>query len=344
MINLAVVGCGYWGPNLIRNFKSASGCTVTKVCDCSEERLANIRRLFPDCQVTAEYQEILDDPGIDGVVVATPPATHFSFASQALARGKHTFVEKPMATRTADCRELIESARRAGVILMTGHTFIYNPSVRKIKEIVKAGELGEIFYISSRRLNLGLFQNRINVAWDLAPHDISIILYTLEKYPVSVNCQGKAHIKPGIEDVTNISLNFANGAFAMIHSSWIDPRKVRETTIVGSRKMLVYDDNEPLEKIKIYDKCVEIPPRYDTFAEFTYSYHYGDMHAPYVKQVEPLKLECQSFVDSIVTGAPSDSDGEEGLKVVRILEAAAESLKNEGAVVELSGRQRAIAV
>ena len=269
--------------------------------------------------------------------MATPPSSHFAFASKSLAMGKHTFIEKPMATKSEDCRRLIEAACQKGVTLMVGHTFIYNPSVRKIKEIVKAGELGEILYISSRRLNLGLFQNGINVAWDLAPHDISIILYTLEKDPVSVNCQGKAHVKPKVEDVTNISLNFANGAFAMIHSSWIDPRKVRETTIVGSKKMLVYDDNEPLEKIKIYDKRVEVPPHYDSFAEFQYSYHYGDMYAPYIKQIEPLKVECEKFIDSIMGRGETNSAGSEGLRVVTILEAADESLRRNGEEVRING-------
>ena len=195
--------------------------------------------------------------------------------------------------------------------------------------------MGEIMYISSRRLNLGLFQKDISVAWDLAPHDISIILYVLGEKPVSINCQGKAHIFPDIEDVTNISLNFSNGGFAVIQSSWIDPRKIRETTIVGSKKMLVYDDTEPLEKIRIYDKCVEIPPHYDTFAQFHYSYHYGDVHSPYLKQVEPLKVECEHFLDCIKTGKNPESSGEEGLKVVQILEAASRSMKNGGALVKL---------
>ena len=196
---------------------------------------------------------------------------------------------------------------------MVGHTFIYSAPVSRIKEIVKSGDIGEIQYISSRRLNLGLFQKDINVAWDLAPHDISIILYLLGKPPVSVNCQGKAHIHKGIEDVTNMSLDFDNGGFATIHSSWLDPNKIREMIIVGSKRMIVYDDNEPLEKIKIYDKRVEAPPHYDTFAEFQYSYHYGDMYAPYIKQTEPLKVEAQHFLDCIKTGKTPESSGVDGL-------------------------------
>lgn len=335
MINVAVVGCGYWGPNLIRNFYALSDCRVAKICDSSRERLEHIGRLYPGSQLIEDFASVLEDPGIDAVAIATPVHTHFSLARQSLLAGKHTLIEKPMATAVAECRELIDIAKREWLVLMVGHTFIYNYTVRKIKELVESGELGEIMYISSRRLNLGLFQYDINVAWDLAPHDILIILFILGKDPISVNCQGKAHIRPGIEDVTNITMNYENGGFAMIHSSWIDPKKVREITIVGSKKMLVYDDNEPLEKIKIYDKCVEKPPHYDTYAEFHYSYHYGDMHAPYIKQVEPLKVECQRFLDSIKDGNSSESSGEDGLRVVQVLEAASKSLMNDGLPVRI---------
>jgi len=335
MINIAVVGCGYWGPNLIRNFYALSGCQVGKICDSNRERLEYVGHLYPGSELTEEFAAVVEDPGIDAVAIVTPVHTHFALARETLRAGKHTFIEKPMATSVAECRGLLEIAEERSLTLMVGHTFLYHPTVRKIKEVVDSGELGEVMYVSSRRLNLGLFQKDINVAWDLAPHDISIILYLLGKNPVSVNCQGKAHIRPGIEDVTNITLNYENGAFAMIHSSWIDPKKVREITIVGSKKMLVYDDNEPLEKIKIYDKYVESPPHYDTYAEFHYSYHYGDMYAPYVKQVEPLKVECRSFLDSINSGSPSISSGQEGLKVVQVLEAASRSLKGDGLLVRI---------
>jgi predicted dehydrogenase len=262
--------------------------------------------------------------------------THFPLATQSLKAGKHTFLEKPMAASADQCKQLIDLAAARSLTLMVGHTFVYTSPVRKIKELIASGEIGEVMYISSRRLNLGLFQSDINVAWDLAPHDISIILHVLNRDPVSVNCQGKAHVKPNIEDVTNMTINFANGGIALIQSSWIDPRKVREITIVGSKKMIVYDDNEPLEKLKIYDKCVEMPPHYDTYAEFHFSYHYGDMYAPYLKQVEPLKVECQQFLDSIRSGSKSDSCGEEGLRVVQILEAATRSLKNGGNEVRIT--------
>jgi predicted dehydrogenase len=219
---------------------------------------------------------------------------------------------------------------------MVGHTFIYSATVRRIKEIIDSGDLGQIQYISSQRLNLGLFQKDINVAWDLAPHDISIILYIMNESPVSVNCQGKAHVNNNIEDVTNMTLNFADGCLAIVQSSWLDPNKVRKITVVGNKKMLVFDDLEPIEKIKIYDKRVEIPPHYDTYAEFQYAYHYGDIHSPYIKMVEPLKVESQHFLDCINKGTKSLSSGHDGLQVVKVLEASSISLKNGGAEVKIS--------
>ena len=334
-LNVAVVGCGYWGPNLIRNFSSLPECRVKQVCDTDESRLKHMKKLYPSVAVVKEFEELVTDKELDAIVIATPVHLHHELAKRSLQAGKHTFIEKPMATSSAECEELVILAEKKKLTLMVGHTFIYSTPVRKIKEIVDSGEIGEIQYISSRRLNLGLFQKDINVTWDLAPHDISIILYFMGKPPVSINCQGKAHVNPNIEDVTNMSLNFANGGFAIIHSSWLDPNKVREMIIVGSKKMIVYNDNEPLEKIKIYDKRVEAPPHYDTFAEFHYSYHYGDAHIPYLKQVEPLKVEAQHFLDCIRTGKRPETSGLDGLRVVQILEAASRSLKNDGAKVDI---------
>jgi len=219
---------------------------------------------------------------------------------------------------------------------MVGHTFLYSAPVRKIVEVIQAGDIGEIRYISSRRLNLGLYQNDINVAWDLAPHDISIILHVLGEFPLVVNCQGNAHLTPGIEDVTNISLAFRHKRFASIQSSWLEPRKIREMTIVGTRRMIVYDDLETNEKIRIYDVRVERPPHYDTFADFHYSYHYGDSYIPYIKQEEPLRAECQHFLDCIEKGTTPLTGGREGLELVRVLEAASKSLKSDGAPVTFS--------
>jgi predicted dehydrogenase len=294
-----------------------------------------MQSLYPGVSTTTEFDKVINDNEIDAIVIATPVRFHFEMAKKSLESGKHTFIEKPMASSVAECRELIEIAEKNNLTIIVGHTFIYSPPVRKVKEIIDHGSLGDIQYISARRLNLGLFQTDIIVTWDLAPHDISIILYVMGKAPLSLNCQGKAHVNPDIEDVTSMTLNFANGGFATIQSSWLDPNKIREMTFVGGKRMLVYNDLEPAESIKIYDKRVETPPYYDTFAEFHYSYHYGDMYSPYLKQYEPLKKECQHFLDCIKTGEKPESSGYEGLRVVQILEAASESLKREGAKVEI---------
>jgi predicted dehydrogenase len=335
VLNVAVAGCGYWGPNLIRNFSSLPACRVKLVCDTDDKRLAHMKKLYSSVGTTTEFEDLVTDKELDAIVVATPVHLHHELAKRSLLSGKHTFIEKPMATSSAECEELVTLAAKKKLTLMVGHTFIYSSPVRRIKEIVDAGEIGEIQYISSRRLNLGLFQKDINVTWDLAPHDISIILYIIGKPPVSINCQGKAHVNMNIEDVTNMSLNFDNGGFAIIHSSWLDPNKVREMVIVGSKKMIVYNDNEPLEKIKIYDKRVEAPPHYDTFAEFHYSYHYGDAYIPYLKQVEPLKMEAQHFLDCIRNGETPETSGLDGLRVVQILEASTRSLEIDGGRVAI---------
>ncbi|MCJ7618414.1 MAG: Gfo/Idh/MocA family oxidoreductase [Desulfobacterales bacterium] len=335
MVNTAVIGCGYWGPNLIRNFFSLSDCNVKSVSDVDTKRLDHIKSLYPRIRTLKEYTGIINDPDIQAVAIATPVRFHYEMAKLSLENRKHTFIEKPMASSVAECKELIEIAKKNKLILMVGHTFIYSTPVQKIKQIFDSGELGKIQYISCKRLNLGLFQKDINVAWDLAPHDISIILHLMGDMPESINCQGKAHVNPNIEDVTCMTLNFRDNALAIIQSSWLDPNKVREITFVGTKKMLVYDDIEPNEKIRIYDKSVDIPPHYDTFAEFQYSYHYGDMHCPYMKLTEPLRVECQHFIDCIKNKSTPLSNGEEGLKVVQVLEYASESLSKNGANVKI---------
>ena len=335
-IKVGVAGCGYWGPNLIRNFRSLADCELTAMCDLSQERLAHLNLLYPEVRALTDYNEMLNDTGVDAVVIATAVKFHFPMAKASLLAGKHTFIEKPMAASSAQCEELIDIANRNGLVLMIGHTFLYSPAVRRIKQIVDSGDIGDIRYISARRLNLGLFQKDINVTWDLAPHDISIVQYIIGDEPVSVNCRGNAHITPGIEDVTTLCLSYRHQRTAVIQSSWLDPRKVREMTIVGSKRMIVYDDVAPLEKLRIFDARVERPPHYDTFAEFHYAYHYGDMYVPYVKQEEPLKVECQHFIDCIRSGATPLSSGESGLQLVQILEASSESLRRGGGPVDMS--------
>src|SRR6202045_2455248 len=252
-IVVGVVGCGYWGPNLVRNFKALPNCHLRAMCDVSEARLKHMRSLYSDVEGVTDFDHMLNGVGLDAVVVAAPVKHHFSLAKASLLSGKHTLIEKPMASSSAECDELIEIAEAKGLGLMVGHTFLYSAPVRKIVEIVEAGDIGEIRYISARRLNLGLFQKDINVAWDLAPHDISILLYLLDELPVSVSCQGSSHFTKGIEDVTMMHLSFRKNRCAFIHNSWLDPKKVRQMTVVGSQRMIVYDDTEPLEKLKIYD-------------------------------------------------------------------------------------------
>jgi predicted dehydrogenase len=338
-IKIGVVGCGYWGPNLVRNFRSLPDCSLKMVCDLSEQRLAHLTSLYHGVQGSADYNHMLNGIDLDAVVIATAVKSHFSLAKASLLAGKHTLIEKPMASSTAECEELNEIAQKKGLVLMIGHTFLYSPAVRKIKEIVDQGDIGDIRYICSRRLNLGLFQKDINVAWDLAPHDISIVLHIMGEQPTAINCRGSANITPGVEDVTSMCLSFPKQRSAIIHNSWLDPRKVREMTIVGSKRMIVYDDVAPLEKLRIFDTRVERPPHYDTFGEFQYAYHYGDMYAPYIKQEEPLKMECQHFLDCIRQGATPLTGGRQGTDLVRILEASSESLKLGGAPVNLLSPQ-----
>jgi predicted dehydrogenase len=334
-IKVGVVGCGYWGPNLVRNLRQAADCQLKTLCDASEPRLAHMRRLYPEVMTTSQFKEVLQDSQLDAVVIATPARLHYQMAKEALNAGKHVFIEKPMARSEAEAAELESLAHRQGLVLMVGHTFLFSPAVRRMKEIIESGDIGEVQYVSARRLNLGLFQKDINVAWDLAPHDISILLHLLEELPVSVACQGSSHITRGVEDVTMMHLAFRKNRCAFIQNSWLDPKKVRQMTVVGSQRMIVYDDTEPLEKLKIYDARVEVPPHYDTFAEFTYSYHYGDSYVPYIKQEEPLKLECQHFIESILHETTPITNGRLGLEVVKILEAADQSLQLQGRPVTL---------
>ena len=254
MINVGVIGAGYWGPNLIRNFQQISRSNVVMVADLNPERLSYIQSLYPAIETTTNYKDLISNAEIDALAIATPVFTHKDFALEAMEQGKHVFIEKPMAASVADARAMIELSERKGLCLMVGHTFEYNSAVIKIKEIIDSGELGEIYYINSQRLNLGLFQQDINVVWDLAPHDISIILYWLGKEPKYITAMGTSHINPAIQDVATVSLVFDNDLIAFVQCSWLDPNKIRKITVVGSKKMLVYDDIETNNKIWIFDK------------------------------------------------------------------------------------------
>ena len=334
-VSIGIAGYGYWGPNLARNFHGLPDVRLAAVCDPDPRRLAHLAKCHPDAAGHTNMDEMLGDVRIDALVVATPVSSHFALAKAALLAGKHVLVEKPMASSAEECLELIEIAGRKGLTLMVGHTYLYSEAVRTILEIIASGDIGEVRYINCQRLNLGLFHQDINVAWDLAPHDLSIILRVTGEMPVTVNCQGNGHVNPEIEDVTNASLTFPGGRFATVQSSWLEPRKVRQMTFVGTRKMIIYDDLELHGKIRIYDVRVDRPPHYDSFAEFQYSYHYGECRIPHLEQVEPLHRMCGHFIDCIRQGTRPDSCGVRGLEVVRILEACTESLTMGGGPVRL---------
>ncbi len=335
-VRIGIVGSGYWGPNLIRNFIELPSSTVVAVADLREERLSHIRDCYPQIQCTTRYEELFGMQ-LDAVIVATPPATHFEIARTCLQHGLHVLVEKPLTLKSHDAQELTAMAEDLGLRLMVGHTFEYNPAVRALKEIIDSGELGRVYYIDAVRVNLGLFNAHTNVIWDLAPHDVSFVRYLLGCDPISVSANGAACIFNGSHDIVYMHLTFPNGVLAHIHVSWLDPRKVRRFTIVGSKKMAVFDDLEPLEKIRIYDKGVETPQYTETFGDFQCSYRYGDVVIPNIRFQEPLKLECRHFLDCIADHTEPQSSGHVGLQVVRVLEAADRSLHNGGEQEAISG-------
>jgi len=330
MIKIGVIGCGYWGPNLIRSFYSLSDSDMKICCDKDQARLSHIKQLYPNVKITQDMEDLFKDKTIDALCIATPISTHYDIAKRALESGKHVFIEKPFTASSGQARELIGLAQKKKKIIMVGHTFEYSSPVNKIKEILKSGQIGDILYISAARLNLGLFQKDINVIWDLAPHDISILNYLLGAKPEDVQATGVSHVREGIEDVALVSMRYPGNIFAYLHMSWLDPCKVRRFVIVGSKKMIVYDDINSEEPIKIYDKGVSKQPHYDTFGEFKLLYRFGDTYAPRIEIREPLKVECQHFLDCIKDAKKPISDGESGLRVVEIIEAAQRSLKNNG--------------
>jgi len=325
---VAVVGLGYWGPNWIRNLHQSRRARRLLACDLDARRRAHIEGLYSGVETTDDFEQVLRDPDIDAIIVATPVATHYPLARRALENNKSVLVEKPLAMSLPEASHLVSLAREAGRVLMVGHTFLYSKPVLKIREIVESGELGDILYISSTRANLGLFQHDVNVTWDLATHDISIILGILGGLPEAVSCQGQSHYNRDIEDVALITLHFPRNVIAFIHVSWLDPNKIRRTTVVGSRKMLVYDDTSPQEKIRIYDRGVNVHRYYDTYDEFQFSYRYGDIRIPRIEESEPLREECEHFIDCVREGLTPRTDGLNGLRVVSVLEAANLSLRN----------------
>jgi predicted dehydrogenase len=328
-IRVGVIGCGYWGPKVIRNFHELPETSVEMVSDLDTNRLDQIQRTFPSIRVTTDYHDILRSPDVDAVVVATPVSTHFTIARDALLSGKHVLVEKPLTNRAEDAEELVALARSRDLRLMVGHVFEYSPAVRMLRDIVQQGELGEIYYFDLVRATLGLFQRDINVIWDLAPHDFSILRYVLGEEPIGVSATGEAYVQPGIHDVAYIKAQFSNSVQAHIRVSWLEPRKQRRITVVGSKKMLVYDDVEAVEKIRLFDMGVEWPDP-DRLGSGQLRYRYGDIVSPRISPVEPLQEECRHFADCIREGRDPQSDGVSGLRVVELLEAADRSLRAGG--------------
>ncbi len=335
MVRIGVIGLGYWGPNLVRNFANIPDSQVTALCDLDSKRLKHSGSRYPHIHMTNNTEEILNREIIDAVVIATPTKTHYSLAKRALEQGLHTFVEKPLATSPAECEDLIRLAQQKGLILFVGHVFLYTAAVTELKKLITNGQLGDLCYISSSRLNLGPIRQDVNALWDLAPHDISIILALVGASPITVNCQGYAYLNQGIHDVCTLEICFENNNWATIHVSWLDPNKRRLMTIVGSKKMAIYDDVEPLEKVKIYNKTIVAPKYSDTFGEFQFSYRYGATYSPWLDEIEPLKAECEHFVDCVQQLKKPRTDGQDGLEVVKVLAAADQSLHNGGGSIEL---------
>lgn len=334
---IGVIGCGYWGPNLLRNFAENETAQLRWICDTDEVRLAAMGRRYPGARTTTDSKELISDGDLDAIAVVTPVATHFQIARDALLAGKHVLVEKPLTATVREAEELIALARQNGRTLMVDHTFVYTGAIRKMKEIVKSGELGELLYFDSVRINLGLFQPDINVLWDLAPHDLSIMDYLIERQPLGLSALGSCHIEPGIENIAYMVMKFPDDFIAHFHFNWLAPVKIRRTLIAGARKMILYDDIEPTEKVRVYDKGVTTNRNTDREANYQtlISYRTGDVWAPKLDATEALHYVVAEFIDSIRGRRHPMTDGEAGLRVVRLLEAAQTSIKCGGQFVEI---------
>lgn len=321
-IRFGVIGWGYWGPKLARNLDTIPNAMVTTVADTDARRLANLRVNQPWIQTTTQIEDMFRSD-VDAVVIATPVRTHFQLAREALLHGKHVLVEKPLTASVPEAEELITLAREQERVLMVGHTFEYNPAVNELRKLVQGGDLGKLYCIEAERVNLGLFRNDINVIWDLAPHDISILLYLLDKKPERIKVQAHAHLQSHIEDVAHLDLEFADGMNAHIHVSWLHPCKIRRVTVIGDARMVVYDDTNPAEMIKIYNKGADVN------ADPVVSYRYGAITIPHIDWIEPLRLECEDFANAIRTGTQPRAHGGVGLAVVQVLAAAQEALERQ---------------
>lgn len=337
MIRIGLIGYGYWGPNLVRNFADVPDAQPVGIADLSPERIARAQRRHPAVRATHDARELIRDASIDAIVIATPVATHFELAREALANGKHVLVEKPIAASSSQTEILIDEAASRRLVLMAGHTFVFNPAVQRIRQLVVDGELGDLYYYDSVRINLGLFQHDVNVLWDLAVHDLAIMDYVLDERPVAVSASGLAHVPNGPEDIAYLTMFFesSKSLIGHVHVNWLAPVKVRRTLLGGSRRMVVYDDLEVSEKVKVYDKGISLSSSPENVYAMLVGYRSGDMWAPNLPVTEPLQAEARHFVSCIANGSRPVTDGESGLRVVRLLEAASESMRARGRPIEV---------
>lgn len=332
MVNVGIIGFGHWGPNLARNIATCPDLKLHSICDLRPERLGQAGIQFPGVRCTTEFHKILEDSEIQAIAIASPVQFHYEMARAALEAGKHVLVEKPLAQTSVHCHKLIEQATREERVLMVGHVFLYNTAVRKVKEYIQSGVLGEVYYVYSQRLNLGIVRQDVNALWNFGPHDVSILCYWMDAAPSKVVARGYSYLQPGIDDVVFMTLDFPRGVGASVHISWLDPTKVRRMTVVGSEKMVVYDDVSNDAKIMLFDKAVTKSSKtgcmgqYENFGEFQFLVRAGDVLIPKINFVEPLKLECQHFADCILQHRQPLTDGNHGLKIVEILEAAQASM------------------
>jgi predicted dehydrogenase len=330
LLNVAVIGAGYWGKNLVRNFATAKRCNLKYVCDLDEKLLAVEKKKFPFIETSSKLEDVLGDGEVESVVIATDVPRHFGIAQRSLEAGKHTYVEKPLTLKAGDTRILVKLAKEKGLKLMVGHLLVYHPAVSYLKETIDKGEIGQPYYMYTQRVNLGIVRQNENAWWSLAPHDISVVCYLLGSEPVSVAAQGQCYLQKDIEDVVFATIKFADGKTANIHCSWLDPHKIRKMTVVGSEKMVTFDDMEATEKIRMYDKGAAIKHDITTSYADIISLRFGDIVIPKVPGGEPLALECKHFIDCVLDSKPIRSNGIDGLRVVQVLEAGQKSLKSNG--------------
>jgi predicted dehydrogenase len=339
-IGIGIIGYGYWGPNLVRNFAGNESSRLVEVSDLDVTKLSACKRRHPEISTTSDFRDLLRNPQVDAVAIATPVHTHFELALAALHAGKHVLVEKPLAPTSEQVRQLVDEADRRGLTLMVDHTFLYTPAVRKIRELMLQDQLGEVYYYDSTRSSLGLFQSDVNVIWDLAVHDISIIQYLLDEDPVAISATGSCHVAGSPENMAHITLFFESKCVAHVSVNWLSPIKVRQTFVGGSKKMVVYNDLEPTEKVKVYDKGITLNAPSEDAHQFRIGYRAGDMWAPHISTKEALETEVEHFIECVSTGASPVSNGLSGLWVIEVLEAASRSIADQGKPVRLKQQRR----